>query len=368
MKSKENKSSYGCLIFFLVMMGITYFEYVILILGIILIILAVYYFSKNKNNLNDFKNGKSTESKGTNSDRPNYFSLSTNSDSKEYGIHSTLRSYESFRIPDDVFELLWFGDGKHKNTQVYEEPSLIKKSQLKLGTSEPLGYYPSYEKLSPSQKYKYLNWLTNITEPIEVGYAFIFYYGLERHIIEGKRIEAVNMIKRLKKIVNNTSFQAYSNDALLLAAMLDNNLTYLDGMNLDTNPVQTLAVKYATVGKCSAIDIINASSKIGFTNKRYIKSNPQEFENILNNLLVRQFGEDSYIFNIEDPDTLKSNIAVLANYSLALDIRFYGFISVLEDSKTQKDLHDLLMITHEHVKELLKERRKAINSKLKEKL
>lgn len=276
--------------------------------------------------------------------------------------------YDKFNIPEPVFELLWFGDGKYKNTNIENEPSLIKKSVIRAGVAAPIGYYPSYESLNPAQKYKYLDWLTDISQPIDIGYVFIFYYGLERHVVEGKREKAVRMIRVLKSIFNNGSFQAYSNDALLLATMLDNNLRYLEGINLDTNPLQTLSVKYLTAGACDAIDIVNASNKIGFTNKRYIKSHPADFINTLNTLLIRQYGQDKYIFSIDNPSTLRANAAIIANYSLSLDVRFFGFIDVLQDSKTQQDLYNLLFITHEHIKELLKERRKKTNQKVKENL
>lgn len=234
---------------------------------------------------------------------------------------SKMFKYDEFNIPEPIFELLWFGDGKYKNTSLENEPSLIKKSLIRPGVAKPLGYYPSYESLNPAQKYKYLNWLTDITQPIDIGYVFIFYYGLERHIIEGKREKAVSMIMSLKNIFSNGSFQAYSNDALLLATMLDNNLQYLDGLNLDANPLQTLSVKFITGGVCDAIDIINASNKIGFTNKRYIKSHPKDFENTLKSLLIHQYGQDKYVFSIDNPSLLKSNSAIIANYSLSLDIR-----------------------------------------------
>lgn len=282
--------------------------------------------------------------------------------------HSKLFKYDKFNIAEPVFELLWFGDGKYRNINIENEPSLIKKSVIRAGVAAPIGYYPSFETLNPAQKYKYLDWLTDISQPIDIGYVFIFYYGLERHIIEGKREKAVRMIRFLKNKFSNGSFQSYSNDALLLATMLDNNLGYLDGINLDANPLQTLSVKYITAGSCDAIDIINASNKIGFTNKRYIKSHPTDFVNTLNALLVRQYGQDKFIFSISDSSSLRSNAAILANYSLSLDVRFFGFIDVLQDSKTQKDLYNLLFITHEHIKELLKERRKKTNQKIKENL
>ena len=65
------------------------------------------------------------------------------------------------------------------------EPSTIYVRML---IKEPPGesevprpnYYPTYAGLSPEQKWLYLSWLRDIVAPIDVGYLFIYYYGLER--------------------------------------------------------------------------------------------------------------------------------------------------------------------------------------------
>jgi uncharacterized tellurite resistance protein B-like protein len=54
--------------------------------------------------------------------------------------------------------------------------------------SNDLGYYPSYQDLSPSQRRAYLEWLANgrrdpHPEQRALGYLFLFFYGIERRII-----------------------------------------------------------------------------------------------------------------------------------------------------------------------------------------
>ncbi|MCI0564532.1 MAG: TerB N-terminal domain-containing protein, partial [Nitrososphaera sp.] len=46
-------------------------------------------------------------------------------------------------------------------------------------------YYPSYMELSPEQRWVYLSWLKDVRQPIYIGYVFIYYYGLERHLLLG---------------------------------------------------------------------------------------------------------------------------------------------------------------------------------------
>ncbi|MDO4794168.1 MAG: TerB N-terminal domain-containing protein, partial [Filifactor alocis] len=121
-------------------------------------------------------------------------------------------------VPQEIFDLLWFSDGPFQNFY----PTNYKKydfeffsANVRLAPDEPsaisieiplskeicndkLDYFPSYKRLSPAQRYTYLNWLKDITQPIDIGYVFIFYYGLERHILFGQTDEAIKMIYQLK--------------------------------------------------------------------------------------------------------------------------------------------------------------------------
>ena len=104
-------------------------------------------------------------------------------------------------IPENIRQLLWFDDGEYKNYNpendqkilfenelfritfsFQKEPSLISTRMpidfgANLDNVEKLGYYPSYENLSPKQRFVYLKWLCDITKPVDIGYVFIFYYG-----------------------------------------------------------------------------------------------------------------------------------------------------------------------------------------------
>ena len=51
--------------------------------------------------------------------------------------------------------------------------------------SGALGYYPTYAKLNPNQRANYLSWLANGRKGAlgDIGYAFLFFYGLERRLL-----------------------------------------------------------------------------------------------------------------------------------------------------------------------------------------
>ncbi|MGB6824883.1 TerB N-terminal domain-containing protein [Psychrobacter sp.] len=143
--------------------------------------------------------------------------------------------YESLKIQGRIIDkgFFYFG-GKLETLIGYgTEPSLINDS-LSVGSpkviyntshiysDESLGYWPSYEALSPSCRGVYLDWLAsgraNPNTPI--GYVFIYFGGFERRVIEGISDDSVsndefvniyNEVLRLHDIYGKqSSFSNYS--------------------------------------------------------------------------------------------------------------------------------------------------------------
>lgn len=69
------------------------------------------------------------------------------------------------------------------------EPALInpklKVKSTPLGAATTLGYWPSYSEISPSDRGQYLAWLAHGRDfpDIDIGFVFIFFYGLERRAL-----------------------------------------------------------------------------------------------------------------------------------------------------------------------------------------
>ena len=85
--------------------------------------------------------------------------------------------------------MVYVSTGQHRE----DEASCIDLS-LRVGRpvrelTGSLGYYPTYAKLSPDQRANYLRWLsTGRVEPLhDIGYAFLFFYGLERRLLIEKQ-------------------------------------------------------------------------------------------------------------------------------------------------------------------------------------
>ncbi|WP_417391208.1 TerB N-terminal domain-containing protein [Gimesia sp.] len=88
----------------------------------------------------------------------------------------------------------------------------------------PLPYWPSYRQCSPEQRRNYLNWLTSgrCEANIELGYVFIYFYGLERRIIQDcKDTQAIiqELLRLLPIYKSSRSFQRYCSSLLWMAAI-----------------------------------------------------------------------------------------------------------------------------------------------------
>ncbi len=96
---------------------------------------------------------------------------------------------------------------------------------------EEMSYWPRYRHLSPRCRGAYLKWLAGGREEAEanIGYVFLFFYGLERRLFldgkqrnvpESERISIVQEVERLLSIYGgNRSFDRYANQFLSFQAI-----------------------------------------------------------------------------------------------------------------------------------------------------
>ncbi|MEI6091066.1 MAG: TerB N-terminal domain-containing protein [bacterium] len=135
-----------------------------------------------------------------------------------------------YRINDGM---IYFGENLQKQPPNYrQEPALINPS-LPMDKSKPdisglhLSYWPSYGELHPESRAAYIQWLATgkNDKSYNIGYVFLYYYGLERRIfIDGKNglldeteiSLIVSEIIRLRKLYShsNGSFDNYSKKLL----------------------------------------------------------------------------------------------------------------------------------------------------------
>lgn len=260
-------------------------------------------------------------------------------------------------IPQETLDLLWILDGEKRNSDKFNEPSAISINYVidSSGANNEMGkldYYPNYRSLTPQQKFAYLNWLRDVTEAIDIGYVFIFYYGLERHLLHGKFHEAFNMIMKLREHHKNNSFQAYSLDALVLASMYHQEYDILKEIDIEELSSNTEILLFGLAnGMFSARQLMDMCRRFGFTNTRYIKNKTELFERELRNLFYEKYNmmyfplSKDVFLNIE-----KTYSLALANISL--EQRVMDAPDILSSKELCKIVCELLNEAHQRVKKI----------------
>lgn len=290
---------------------------------------------------------------------------------------SDLQEHLISAIPEDTLNLLWFYDGPNKNLNT-EDPSGISLTwPISKDKPDPLPYYPSYRGMTPEQRGTYIDWLTNISAPIDIGYVFAFFYGLERQIAVGNIDKAVQTIAQLKQTHSQGSFDHYSDNALVFAALLKQDPNILKFIDPETaNPTNLILSKGYLSGCLSAVDIVHVSKSIGWDNQRYIKLVPEKFTANLSSILITRYGKNVYPLpnDLSDVPVVKVS---LANLYLSDEKYTDGLISVTSHGPVSIDIPDfsnapkirsqLLMIlktAHDNTKAQLGRERKSGHAKI----
>jgi len=305
----------------------------------------------------------------------------------ENSSHSLVPFFGNLLIPENIRQLLWFGDGKFQNYNpendqkvIFEnelfkvtfsfqkEPSLIFTGmpvdfKSNSETVEKLGYYPSYEGLNPQQRFVYLKWLCDITKPVDIGYVFIFYYGLERHLVSGNYSDAVNTILTLNQYHKHPSFLSYSSNALIVSAILHKDKDALvKVLNLinDTSYCSSvvLLAKFMMQMDLTVDELIGLSSAVGFKNKKYIKEYPDLFKKTLESILVKDFGKNSYPIYQLKMQFPSQHLMSFANVSFDPEVRSPILPDLLHSPEFSSSINAILTTTHNKLKQDLVEMRK----------
>lgn len=312
---------------------------------------------------------------------------------------------ENYKIHDDIKSLLWFGDGKYKNItraqmssegEYYEiggyririsyhggadiEPSLILMNMpVKQPVDETLiprpPYYPQYVRLTPEQRWIYLKLLTNpYNDRIDIGYVFILYYGLERHLLHGSFDQAFNVILKLRDVHKNKSFQSYSGNALILSALWKGKGEYIPlfiksldkeyEFHFDENLL--LMTYYSFNVPFTAKDIMRFAKTVYFRKMNYIKNNPDIFEKCLKDVIKEKAGIDYVNLRNYFTDDVISKLKrfepiIYANTSLV--DQTISIPVLITNIKFKSEMLMYLILAHEKTKTEIAEMRK--NKKIK---
>lgn len=299
-------------------------------------------------------------------------------------------------IHPDIQGLLWIADGPKKNYihkpaySTYEiegirfsvrfnvdvEPSLIsiREPITVVGDNyaniERPPYYPTYSQLTPQQRGLYWKLLENPYNPnIDIGFVFILYYGLERHLLEGDYERAFQVVLKLRDIHQNKSFQSYSACALILTSMFRKRpdlaagfLQSLDKeyeLNFPNNML--LLCKYGLDMPLFPQDIMRVAKSFEFENNNYIKKYPDLFKAYLSEVMRREIGSEAikikhYLTPVEWRKLKKQSVPMYANISIQDKTIEIPIIS--DCFKLKRIIYNLLEQAHNETKRELSSLRK----------
>jgi uncharacterized tellurite resistance protein B-like protein len=116
------------------------------------------------------------------------------------------------------------GWGERDNCLIVPSMPLAARADV---SGQYLDYWPAYERISPSSRRAYLDWLASDRSNPEtpVGYVFLYFYGLERRLmLDDAMEERDSIIAEVERLVaiygTNGSFHRYSGELLSAARAL----------------------------------------------------------------------------------------------------------------------------------------------------
>jgi|GEM_PF-3038080 len=243
-----------------------------------------------------------------------------------------------------------------KQNGFYAEPSLIW-TQLPIKPNDALiqeaMYWPAYSSFTPEARYQYLRWLGDITQPTNLSYVFLYFYGLERHLLVGDYDAAVDEITRLLEAHPKKSFINYASQSLIVASLGRDRLDIIERVPslLEEEIDEALALRIIKGTSMTPDDVISISSRVGFNNKRYIKLYPDIFSEELQKHIdefEQQFGNLLSTFKLED--FKREETTVFANLSIPESIRQIKVPAILDDKRFSTGIYNLLQAAHDSVK------------------
>ncbi len=255
------------------------------------------------------------------------------------------------------------------NQDVPDDPSTIYSRLPAVDPSSPenvpkLSYFPSYSEMTPEQRGLYLRWLYDVTKAIDIGYVFVYYYGLERHLVYGDFDEAFDEVILLRKHHDNGSFQGYSASALVHSCLLrkrvdrlqqlyaSGDFDYFDNSNL-------LILHY------SKLDILpdmlfQLASRLSGVNRRDVKLKPELYKQKIADVLIGRFGKPSYPlssqFELDNVEGIP--YPIFANISFPPEVRTPRLPNLLRHAPFESEMCAIFEEVHEAVKNESKRKKK----------
>ena len=260
-----------------------------------------------------------------------------------------------------------------------DEPSVIpEKFEIEAVENPedaiPIQGLPIFKELDAEQKYVYIQFLRNpYNGMFPQYYVFLLQCGLERHLLNGNRVKALDafnvMLKLRDAYREPCSFRYSSARCIMYITALSNNESLFDKALETFNIPEDLKVaqdyyifaKYKLNKSLTPNDLMILSSKFGFKNKGYINKYPQIFEETLKKLLIQKTNSEvlhlnKYVYLNKTNTTSTFIGSPFANKSILYTEQ------KLDKTKCDRFVCSLLEETHNSVKSELAKLRKNRNA------
>lgn len=227
-----------------------------------------------------------------------------------------------------------------------------------------LSYFPSYSEMTPTQRGVYLRWLCDVTQEIDIGYVFVYFYGLERHLLHGRFDEAFSEILLLRKHHANGSFQTYSASALVHSCLLNKRIDRLQQLyesgNFDYFENSNLLILFHNDLDILPDMLLQLATRLSGVNRRYIKLMPDLYKQKISEILTVKFGKPSYPlssrFSLQDIEGIP--YPIFANISFSPEVRTPSLPNFFRHAPFEAEMGAIFQEAHEAVKTASKEKRK----------
>ena len=188
------------------------------------------------------------------------------------------------------------------------------------------GYFPRYVKLTPEQRWIYLNWLCDISKTVPIGYVFVYFYGLERHLVSGLFDSAFAEIELLRAH-HPGPFLRYSDSALIFSCIMKHRGDLFDRVKCLEGRVMIddaeLLIAYEVGKSLSADSVYEAMMRMTELNRRYLQFHPKECDFHLRAVLRERYGSEHLPlaghYNLSEFP--KRRLSLFCNWSLPPEVQ-----------------------------------------------
>jgi len=237
------------------------------------------------------------------------------------------------------------------------DPSLVEKPP----------YWPTYVHLSEEQRWMYLTWLQDPAAAVDLGYVFLYFYGLERRLLTSEFDPAFQEAMLLREHHGQGSFPEFAERSVLAGCTIRNRpdcaREYLVRFpcvrlnNLALLVMSRLGMGLTPEQLMGSASLFKGDSK--GIKRTYMSSHPTLYRACLEEILSERFERTDMPFAdvLDIVEGSTSEQGLFANISIQSLVPSVGILNTVQCQPFLDRIASVLTETHETVKKHLKSAR-----------